>query len=87
LSLFKADPAAFDLVLTDMTMPNMTGIQLAEKLISIRPDIPIILCTGYSERIGEKKVKAMGVNGFLLKPVDKSEMAKMVRNVLDEVKG
>jgi len=87
LTIFKADPTAFDLILTDMTMPNMTGIQLAEKLISIRPDIPIILCTGYNEKITEEKAKSIGIKRFLMKPVDKSEMARMVRKVLDEAKG
>jgi PAS domain S-box-containing protein len=87
LATFQADPAAFNLVLTDMTMPTMTGMQLAEKLISIRPDIPIILCTGYSEKISAGKAEALGVKGFLMKPVDKSEMARMVRKVLDEAKG
>jgi PAS domain S-box-containing protein len=84
LTTFQAAPADFDLVLTDMTMPNMTGIQLAEKIISIRPDIPIILCTGYSEKMGDEKTKSIGIKRFLMKPADKSEMAKMVRQVLDE---
>jgi len=86
LAAFKADPAHFDLVLTDMTMPNMTGTQLARELILIRPDIPIIICTGFSEKISEESAAAMGIKGFLMKPVVKSEMAKMVRRVLDEAK-
>ncbi|MFH0729561.1 MAG: PAS domain S-box protein [Pseudomonadota bacterium] len=84
LEAFEANPSAFDLVLTDMTMPNMTGTQLAAKLFSIRPDIPIVICTGFSEKTSEEKAKANGINGFLMKPVVKSEMAKMVRKVLDE---
>jgi YesN/AraC family two-component response regulator len=69
-----------------MTMPNMTGDQLARELIAIRPDIPIIICTGFSERISKEKAELYGIKGFLMKPVVKSEMAKMVRKVLDETK-
>jgi len=87
LDAFKTDPNAFDLVLTDMTMPDMTGDQLAKELITIRPDIPIIICTGFSERINSEKAAGMGIKGFLMKPIIKSEMARMVRNVLDEARG
>ncbi len=83
LQVFKAKPFAFDLVISDMTMPNMTGVQLAKELISIRPDISVIICTGFSERISAKKTSIYGVKGFLMKPVSKSDMAKMVRQVLD----
>jgi PAS domain S-box-containing protein len=86
LEAFKANPSAFDLVLTDMTMPNIIGTQLAEKLLSIRPDIPIIICTGFSEKTSEAKARANGIRGFLMKPVVKSDMAKMVRKVLGEAK-
>jgi PAS domain S-box-containing protein len=85
LEVFKAHPFAFDLVLTDMSMPNMTGIQLADNLFSIRRDIPIVICTGFSEKTSEEKAKAKGINGFLMKPVVRSELAKMVRKVLDKV--
>jgi PAS domain S-box-containing protein len=84
LKAFAAHPEAFDLVITDMTMPNMTGDQLAKELISIRPAIPIIICTGFSERINREKAEAMGIKAFLMKPVVKSEMAQTVRKVLDE---
>jgi PAS domain S-box-containing protein len=84
LEAFKANPDSFDLVVTDMTMPNMTGDQLARELISIRPDIPIVICTGFSERINQEKALAAGIKGFLMKPVIRSDMAKMVRKVLDE---
>jgi len=86
LEAFKANPDAFDLVLTDMTMPNMTGDQFARELISIRPDIPIIICTGFSEKISQKKANDFGIKGFLMKPIIKSEMARMIRKVLDEAK-
>lgn len=75
------------MVITDMTMPNMPGNKLASELIKIRPDIPILLCTGFSEKISKEAAKAMGINGFLMKPVAKFDMAQMVRKVLDEAKG
>jgi CheY-like chemotaxis protein len=84
LNDFRANPDKFDLVITDMAMPEMTGAQLAEKLVLIRPDIPIVICTGFSEKISKEKAKAMGIKGFLMKPVVKSEMAQMVRKALDE---
>jgi signal transduction histidine kinase/ActR/RegA family two-component response regulator len=86
LDTFRSNPDAFDLVITDMTMPNMTGDQLAKKMLSIKPDMPVIICTGFSERMSREKAAAIGVVGFLMKPVAKTEMAKMVRNMLDEIK-
>jgi len=83
LKVFQANPEIFDLVITDMNMPNMTGVQLAEKLLAIKPDIPIVLCTGFSEQINKERAEAIGIKGFLMKPVTRSEMAQMVRNVLD----
>jgi len=84
LEAFRAAPDKFDLVITDTTMPNMTGVELARKLMEIRPDIPIIICTGFSEKISADKAKAMGIRGFVMKPVAKSEIAKKIREVLDE---
>jgi two-component system, cell cycle sensor histidine kinase and response regulator CckA len=84
LDAFKANPAAYDLVITDMAMPNMTGTQLASHLIAIRPDIPIIICTGFSEKISEDKARQAGVKGFLKKPLIRADLARMVRQVLDE---
>jgi len=84
LELFKANPDNYDLVVTDMTMPKMTGDKLAKEILSIRSDIPVIICTGFSERINKEQAEAIGVNGFLMKPVVKFEMAQMVRKVLDE---
>lgn len=86
LEAFRANPDAFDLVFTDMTMPNMTGTQLANELTKIRPDIPILLCTGFSECISRDSAEAVGIKGFLMKPVAKSELAYKVREVLDAVK-
>ena len=84
LEVFKAQPNSFELIVSDMTMPGMTGDQLARELIAIRPGIPIIICTGFSERLNREKAASLGVKGFLMKPVIKAEMAKMVRKVLDE---
>ncbi|MCP3930919.1 MAG: response regulator, partial [Bacteroidetes bacterium] len=86
LDAFKQAPDSYDLVISDMTMPDMTGDRLAQKLISIRSDIPIIICTGFSERIDSGKSEAIGIKGFLMKPVVKLEMAQMVRKVLNESK-
>ena len=84
LETFRDAPDGFDLVITDMTMPEMTGDQLAMEILSIKPDTPIIICTGFSERISKDQAGNMGVKGFLMKPVLKSDMARMVRKVLDE---
>ena len=86
LEAFRQNPNAFDLVITDMTMPKMTGDQLARKLMEIRPDIPVIICTGFSERIDKDRAYSIGIRGFLMKPVVKSEMNQMVRKILDESK-
>ena len=84
LEIFKAQPQSFDLVVTDMTMPCMTGLELAGKLLQIRADIPIILCSGFSEMATPDKARATGIREFVMKPVDLSEMAKIVRRVLDK---
>ncbi|MFZ5569251.1 MAG: cache domain-containing protein [Thermodesulfobacteriota bacterium] len=83
LELFRSKPDEFDLVFTDMTMPQMTGDQLAQRMIAIRPDIPIILCTGYSENMSEERAKNIGIKGFAFKPVVLEKMAGMIREVLD----
>jgi YesN/AraC family two-component response regulator len=84
LEAFRANPNKFDLVITDMTMPNMTGVQLSREMLLIRPDIPIILCTGFSENIDIKRANAMGIKGFLMKPVITSELTKTIREVMDK---
>ena len=81
LEAFRAQPDKFDLVVTDQTMPNMTGVELIKELRQIRSNIPIVLCTGYSEMIDKKKAKEMGIS-FVLKPVVMSEIANTVREVL-----
>lgn len=83
LEVFKAQPDRFSLVITDQTMPQMTGAGLAKELMSIRPDIPIILCTGFSEVINAEKARTLGIREFLMKPFAPREMAEVIRHVLD----
>ena len=83
LELFRTKPNDFDLVITDMTMPNMTGDRLASELIRIRADIPVILCSGFSRKISEDLATAIGIKAFAYKPVVKADLAKIVRKVLD----
>jgi len=84
LDLFQKHPEQFDLVISDIIMPVMTGDKLALEFMKIRPDIPIILCTGYSEHITEEKAKELGVREFLMKPFEIEDLAKTIRKVLDE---
>ncbi len=86
LELFRSGPGEFDLVLTDMTMPNMTGDVLAMKLIALRSDIPVILSTGYSKKISDEKAAQIGIKAFAYKPMVTADLAKTVRKVLDEAK-
>ena len=83
LELFRAEPDRFDLVITDMTMPKMTGDKLAQALMKIRPDIPIILCTGHSKLVSEEKAKDMGIRAFVMKPILKRTLAEAVRKALE----
>ena len=83
LELFMAEPTRFDLVITDMAMPQMAGDRLAQELMKARPDIPIILCTGHSERINEDRAKELGIKAFLKKPLVTRDFAQTVRKVLD----
>ncbi len=83
LEAFKANPGNFDLIITDMTMPNMTGIQLANKIKHIRSDIPVIICTGFSNQINEETCKKLGIQGYVMKPVIKREIARTIREVLE----
>jgi PAS domain S-box-containing protein len=83
LELFKTKPNDFDMVITDMTMPNMTGDKLATELMRIRSNIPIILCTGYSNKITEEIASQIGIRAFAYKPIVKAALAKTIRKVLD----
>jgi len=84
LELFHSKPDRFDLVITDMTMPYMTGDKLVEQILNISPDMPTILCTGFSEKISEEKAQELGIKAFVLKPLVKRDFAVTVRKVLDE---
>ena len=84
LSDFQNHPHLFDAVITDMTMPGMTGIELARGMLQLRPDLPIILCTGYSALISEEMAKAEGIKGFIMKPFTQVVIAALLRTVLDE---
>lgn len=86
LELFRSKPGEFDLVISDVTMPKMTGDQLTQKLIDIRPDIPVILCTGYSKNLSEERASEIGIKAFAYKPIVKEDLAKTVRDVLDLAK-
>jgi PAS domain S-box-containing protein len=81
--LLRDQPDAFDLLITDMTLPKMTGIELARRCLSIRPMMPIVLCTGFSELVTEDKAKAIGIREFIMKPVVKRELAEAARRALD----
>ncbi len=80
---FKANPSKFDLIISDMTMPSMTGVQLCNEIKKIRSDIPVIICTGFSDQINEETSKKLGIQGYMVKPVIKREIAKTIREVLN----
>ena len=85
LEAFKRSPKEFDLVITDLTMPGLTGYQLAEKISEIRPEIPIVLCTGYGEHINKKQYDLKGIKGFLNKPVALKDVSHLIRDILDHL--
>ncbi len=84
LEMFREDPLRFDLVITDVTMPVMTGLDLSKELIRIRPDIPIILCTGFIDPGTEEKAKAAGIREYVMKPLLRNEISSLIRRVLDK---
>ena len=79
---FRKDPYRFDLIITDQTMPKMTGTELAEECMRIRPDLPVVVCTGFSEILSEEKARAIGISEYVTKPVVKKEIASDIRNAL-----
>lgn len=83
LASITSDPMAFDLLITDMTMPNLTGYELAQKVLAIRSNLPIILCTGFSELASKEQAQALGIRAYLMKPVSLQELTRTVRKVLD----
>jgi signal transduction histidine kinase/ActR/RegA family two-component response regulator len=84
LRLVTSSPSSFDLVISDMSMPKMNGSELAQKIILLRSDLPVILCTGFSDLINEEKARAMGVRGFFMKPFDHKELARAVNDILEK---
>jgi len=84
LRLFSENPSQFDLVITDQTMPFMTGEELGKEFMRMRPDIPVILCTGYSDLISSEKASALGFQEYIMKPFTVREGAEIVRRVLDQ---
>ena len=86
LTTFQSHPELFDAVITDQTMPGMTGVDMARRMLQIKPGIPIVLCTGYSNLISEEKARLIGIKGFAMKPLVKKEIALLLRELLDEGK-
>jgi CheY-like chemotaxis protein len=83
LDRFRSDPLAYDLLITDMTMPQMTGDRLAAALTAIRPGLPVIVCTGFSELIGPERAREIGIQALIMKPFLKGEMAEAIRAALE----
>ncbi|MFH0996242.1 MAG: response regulator [Pseudomonadota bacterium] len=84
LANFRSQPYQFDIVITDMTMPDMNGVTLSRELLKIRRDIPIILYTGFSELVTEGEAMDAGIKAFVMKPFSLKEIAKRIRSVLDQ---
>ncbi len=84
LEVFRANPDKYDILITDMTMPQMSGDTFAQAVLKIRSDVPIILCTGFSNLISPEKAKESGIRGFLMKPLTMSDLSKNIRKVLDQ---
>lgn len=84
LTLFRSSPDAYDIVITDMTMPKMTGDILAAELINIRRNIPVILCTGHSKKMTDEEAKKIGIRAFALKPIMQADLSRLIRDVLDK---
>ena len=86
LWLFRSKPDAFDLVITNMTMPNMIGDKMAVEMMKIRQDTPVILCMGCSKNMSDENAAKIGIKAFAYKPIVKEDLAKTIRKVLDEVR-
>ena len=82
-ALFESGPDKFDLVITDMAMPGMAGTMFAKELMAIRPDIPVVICTGYSEKLDHEAAVKMGIKDYLHKPIQVNDLTVKVREVLD----
>ena len=82
LEIFKNAPDYFNIVITDMTMPEITGDMLAQEMISIRKDIPVILCTGFNEHISETRAREIGIREFMMKPVNMKILSDIIQRIL-----
>ena len=78
LDIFTANPMQFNIVITDQTMSGLTGLELSRKMLELRPDLPIILCTGYSETVSAEMAKTMGIAEYLAKPVDFDKLKRII---------
>ncbi|MFH2092174.1 MAG: response regulator [Pseudomonadota bacterium] len=85
-NLLSRHPDQFDMLITDLTMPGLTGEQLSKKILESNPNFPIIICTGFSEMLDAASAKKMGIKAFLMKPIILSKLAQTVRRVLDDIK-
>lgn len=83
LQLFKTNPDKYDLVISDQTMPEITGEALCREILRIRPDVPIVMCTGYSVKIDKDKAQSLGITNFLMKPATRTELAATIRESID----
>jgi len=86
IEIFKKDPEQFDLVITDQSMPKMTGFDMAKRLMKLRPEIPVILCSGYNEEVTDQNIKDAGIRAYLMKPMTKAALSKVIFDVLNEKK-
>ena len=84
MKLFERHPREFDLIITDQTMPCLTRVDVAKRVLLVRPDMPIILCTGYSSIVNEDVTKSIGIKAFTHKPISKSTISNLIRKALDE---
>jgi|GEM_PF-6265654 len=81
--MIKAEPDQFDLVISDMAMPDMPGDQLIDEILSINPQMPTMICSGYNSRMSKEKASEMGIKAFVMKPLNKAELAKKVKEILN----
>jgi PAS domain S-box-containing protein len=87
LQIFRADPNGFDLVITDQTMPELSGMELSAELLKIKADLPIVLCSGYSTRVSPASAQKIGIRKYCAKPLEIAQLAAVIREILDEEKG
>ncbi|MCP3898812.1 MAG: response regulator, partial [Desulfobacteraceae bacterium] len=84
LKLFKDNSKEFDLIISDMTMPDMNGLEFSKEIKNIRPEIPIIICTGHSSLIDEYNAKEMGIAALVIKPISMTELSKIIRDIFND---